>query len=122
MNSAEQAFSGLVWDRSGAMGRIQDESLLRLVALTFHRDAPMLLARIQRDLQEASCKEAVVAAHALKAAAANVGAEQCRALAAAMELRARSGEKEEVQRLMLRFEDEFRRFQAALAESGWLSD
>jgi HPt (histidine-containing phosphotransfer) domain-containing protein len=119
MPTAHHAWTEPAWDRTGALARIQDEALFRLVCETFHGDAPRLVARVREALDAGRPGDAVVSAHALKAAAANVGAEQCRALAADMERLARSGDGALVRGLLPLFDEAFRRFQDALAAAGW---
>lgn len=101
------------------MARIQDESLFRQVCETFVRDAPDRVASIRGALDRGRPADAAVSAHALKAAAANVGAEQCRMVAAELERQARRGDGAEVRAVLPLFEDAWHQFREALAAVGW---
>ncbi len=110
-----------VWDRDGAMDRIQDENLLRMVCGIFDQEAPVLLARVHEALSSEQCAEAAVSAHALKAAAANVGAEQCRAIASELEDFSKACKSVEALALLPAFQHALALCRQALAEAGFLA-
>ncbi len=118
LNIEEQ--SQIVWDRVGAFARIQDEQLLVLVCRMFNREAPQLLASLKAALKASNTQDAAIYAHSLKAAAANVGAEQCRAFCAEMERLAKSGNSAGVAQIVPKFDDAFKYFQQALSAAGWI--
>ncbi len=79
-----------VFDREGALERMnEDEDLLKLIVAAFLEDMPGHIASLKAALDQSG--NVVLYAHSIKGAAANVGAEALRSVAARLEEAARQG-------------------------------
>ena len=83
----------IVFDQSGVLERMMDDSdLATLVFDTFLADMPLQIEALQVLLESGDAPASMRHAHSIKGAAANVGGERLRKVAAEMEKAARGGE------------------------------
>ena len=83
----------IVFDQSGVLGRMMDDSdLATLVFDTFLADMPLQIEALQVLLESGDAPASMRHAHSIKGAAANVGGERLRNVAAEMEKAARDEE------------------------------
>jgi CheY-like chemotaxis protein/HPt (histidine-containing phosphotransfer) domain-containing protein len=81
-----------VFDRAGLLARLMDdENLLRIVQESFLNEVPQDIEVLQKLVARGEAKLAGMQAHKIKGAAANVGAEALREVAAAMEKAGKEG-------------------------------
>jgi HPt (histidine-containing phosphotransfer) domain-containing protein len=101
------------------LGRLMgDRELAGSVLQAFLEDVPSQLHKLRDRLDERDPQGARSHAHALKGAAATVGAEGLQALARALERAGGAGELEQCGPLLADVIQEFERFQSALQRSG----
>jgi PAS domain S-box-containing protein len=108
---------GVVFDRTGMLARLMgDEDLARDVAKGFVADIPRQIQLLRTSLDAGEIGAVVGRAHQIKGAAANVGAEALRAVAAEMEEAGRTGDATPVAVLLPVLEERFTELRRAMAE------
>ena len=91
-----------------------DMHLQREVAEAFLQEGPQLLANIQNGVARCDCRAIMEAAHALKGALAQIGAESAFKIAGDMETSGRAGNLTESKRMLNHLEIEMDRLRVAL--------
>jgi PAS domain S-box-containing protein len=99
-----------------------DRQLADRVMEGFLQDAPSRLDDLRARLDEADAPGARLQAHALKGAAATVGAESLQAIFRNMEQAANHRQLAQCHELLPRAVDEFERFKRALESAGWIDN
>lgn len=103
-----------------ALARLKEwggDKLLSQMVRLFLENSPARMEQIRTGAQAGGdVQEAEKGAHSLKSSAANVGAEELRELAAAMERHGTDGDGSAVAELLPKLEDAYARAQAALEE------
>jgi histidine phosphotransfer protein HptB len=102
-----------------ALARLKEwggEKLLSQMVRLFLDNSPARMDQIRDGMGGGDISEAEKGAHSLKSSAANVGAEELRALAASMERHASQKEEAEASSLLPDLENAYARACAALAE------
>lgn len=106
----------LVFDRAGALGRMDgDEDLLQEIIAVFLADVPDRMQDLQQMLTATEASGVERIAHGIKGAAANVGAEATRAVAAEVEQLGRAGDLQQAAAAITRLEQEVERLRTQLA-------
>jgi PAS domain S-box-containing protein len=106
-----------VFDKAGMMARLMDdEELARLVAEGFLEDIPLQIAALRRYLEARDAVAAGRQAHTIKGAAANVGGERLRQVAAEMEKAESAGKLDLVAACMSDLDEQFARLKQAMTE------
>jgi HPt (histidine-containing phosphotransfer) domain-containing protein len=104
------------------LGRLMgDRELAAEIILGFLANAPDQLTQLCARIDEADASGARLQAHALKGAAATVGAETLQAIVAEIEAEAAKSRLERGPDLLIRAVDEFDRFKRSVEEEGWVS-
>ncbi len=112
---AALAASPSEFDLEFALKRVDgDRSLLREVTGLFLEDAPGLLQQIRHAVQQHDARRLEHAAHTLKGAVGNFGANPTQSVALQLEKAGRSGQLDDAPDLLARLEDQFARLQPAL--------
>jgi CheY-like chemotaxis protein len=107
----------IVFDQSGVLERTMDDSdLATLVFDTFLTDMPLQIEALQVLLEGGDAPASMRHAHSIKGAAANVGGERLRKLAAEMEKAARGGELNSVIDRMAELSARFLELQEAIKQ------
>ena len=102
-------------DRAALMSRLMDdEELARNVLAGFLEDMPRRIEALRGHLGTWDAKGAVLEAHTIKGASANVGAERLRRAAADLEKAARAGDLEAFRSRLPDIEREFVRLKEAV--------
>jgi len=105
------------FDREGMMTRLMgDEELAQAVVEGFLLDIPQQIAALRAALQDANTVHAERQAHTIKGAAANVGGEALRAIAAEMEKAAKAGNVDAAITLVTELEMAFDRLRVAMTQ------
>jgi CheY-like chemotaxis protein/HPt (histidine-containing phosphotransfer) domain-containing protein len=103
-----------VFDRSGLMARLMDdEELAQLVVEGFLEDIPRQIAALRGYLEAGDSAGAKLKAHTIKGAAANVGGERLREVAAEME---KAGDLDIVKSWLLDLDVQFNLLEQAMTE------
>jgi HPt (histidine-containing phosphotransfer) domain-containing protein len=106
-----------VFDWAGMMARLMDDQeLARIVVDGFLEDAPRLIEALRSCLGSGDAPGAIRGAHTIKGAAATVGGEALRAVAAAMEKAATVGDFEALTARLPNLESELDRLRAAMSD------
>jgi len=84
----------------------------------FLRNVPSQLRNLRARIEEADAPGSRLQAHALKGAAATVGAESLRAMALAIEQAGAAGQLDRCDELLSRAGEELERFKSSLARAG----
>ena len=109
-----------LFDEKALLWRLMgDRRLARIVLKGFLEDVPSHLDHLRRRLDGADRAGASSQAHALKGAAATVGAEDLHAVALEMERAGAAGRLDRCGQLLPRAVEEFERFRSALKRAGW---
>jgi two-component system sensor histidine kinase/response regulator len=101
---------GAMLDRVGG-----DTDLLRELARIFREDCPKLLAEIRRAVATENAPALMQAAHTLKGAVANFGADAAREAAFRLEIMGRAGDLKPAREAVGDLESEIQRFEQALS-------
>jgi CheY-like chemotaxis protein/HPt (histidine-containing phosphotransfer) domain-containing protein len=104
-----------VFDRAGMLKRLMDdEDLVDAILEGFLAETPRLMQKLEELVAKQDATQAGRQAHAIKGAAANVGAERLRKLALEMEKAGASGEVEKLRALMGELEAQFLQLKNAI--------
>ena len=104
-----------VFDRAGLMARVMDDpALARIVADGFIGDIPRLIAALREGLRSGDAPAAARHAHSIKGASANVGGEQMRTVAEAIERSVGSGDVDAGSALLPDLETSFQNLTEAM--------
>jgi CheY-like chemotaxis protein/HPt (histidine-containing phosphotransfer) domain-containing protein len=104
-----------VYDRAGFLERMMgDEEMVQAVVEVFLDDIPKQIESLKRSLEASDAQTALRAAHSIKGAAANVGGEALRELAAEIEKACHEGHFEFVNERCPELEHQFNRFKEAI--------
>ena len=122
-HSRQSVHSGLgkdeavVFDQLGVLERMMDDrDLASLVFETFLADMPLQIEALRVVLESGDASASMRHAHSIKGAAANVGGERLRKVAADMEETARSGELSAVSYKMAELRSQFLQLQEAISQ------
>jgi HPt (histidine-containing phosphotransfer) domain-containing protein len=96
-----------------------DRHLAGIVLGGFLEDVPSQLNNLRKRLNEADAQGFRSQAHALKGAAATVGAEDLHAIALALERAGTAGQLDRCGEMLPGAVEEFERFKGALKRAGW---
>ena len=106
-----------VWDRDVLLERLLgDEEMLEEIVAGFLEDAPVQLSSLSEALATGDASSAEMSAHAVKGAAAGIGAERVRSAAFAVEKAARNGAMDEAASFIGVLELEFGRLKRFVEE------
>ena len=106
-----------VWDRDVLLERLLgDEEMLEEIITGFLEDAPAQLSALSEALATGDAASAEMSAHAIKGAAAGIGAERVRSAAFAVENAVRNGAMDEAASLIGALELEFGRLKRFIEE------
>ncbi|MGA2182767.1 MAG: Hpt domain-containing protein [Bryobacteraceae bacterium] len=109
-----------VFDGAALLKRVQgDKDLAAEVVAVFRADVPVQLSRLQDWLAGGEWPDLQLHAHALKGAAATVGAEAMRETAWQLELAARAADQNTPAELLSALKAQFRELESMLDETGW---
>jgi len=118
-DSSEQ--TAVIFDSEAFLKRLMGDRILAGMLLKgFLGDAPNQLDSLRNRVEETDAPSVRLQAHAIRGAAATVGAELLRAVAAAMEDAANIGQLEHCRELLPRATEEFDRFKGTLERDGWV--
>ncbi len=93
------------WDRAFALEQAgDDEELLRELIELFHESSAADAGRIRQCMEDETLQEAADAAHSIKGAAASLGIEGVRAVAADLEQAGRLGDRVKIEELLGRLD------------------
>ena len=113
----EQGVSPVTWAREGMLGRLMgDVELAGAILQRFLGDLPRQMEALRRYLEAGDVAGAERQVHTIKGAAANVGGEALRALAAELEKAAKSGDLESLKAGRQDLQDEFERLKKAMKD------
>ena len=116
------SFSRALFNSESMLGRLMgDRELAAEIILGFLANAADQLTQLCARIDEADASGARLQAHALKGAAATVGAETLQAIVAEIEAEAAKSRLERGPDLLIRAVDEFDRFRRSVEEEGWVS-
>jgi PAS domain S-box-containing protein len=119
MGRAGEAKKAVVFNRDALLRRLMgDRRLAAAILQSFVADCPSRLNGLQQRIAAADGGGAQTQAHALKGAAATVGAEALQALAAAIEGAGAEGEVARCAELLPRAVEEFEHFRSAVESAG----
>jgi PAS domain S-box-containing protein len=108
-----------VFDEDALLRRLMgDRQLAGTVLAGFLRNVPSQLRNLRARIEEADAPGSRLQAHALKGAAATVGAESLRAMALAIEQAGAAGQLDRCDELLSRAGEELERFKSSLARAG----
>jgi len=108
-----------VWDRNELLDRVGgDEEFLTEVVRTFLEDAPTRFDELRKAFSRGDEVAARLHSHALKGAAASIGAGAFRDMAKAIEDATAGGQLERAKDLMARLHEEFQRLKPLLVVQG----
>jgi signal transduction histidine kinase/CheY-like chemotaxis protein/HPt (histidine-containing phosphotransfer) domain-containing protein len=106
-----------VFDRAGLIARLMDdEELARAVAEGFLEDIPRQIEALRGCLEAGDAAGAELKAHTIKGAAANVGGERLREVAAEIETAGKGDDLDHVKARMVELDLQFDRLKHAMAE------
>jgi HPt (histidine-containing phosphotransfer) domain-containing protein len=104
-----------VFNRASFLTRVMnDEELLNTVCAAFLTDMPAQVAALTDLVSHRETRRAGEQAHKIKGAAANVGGEALRNVAAAMEIAGREGDQAKLEQLGLELPVQFQRLKQAM--------
>jgi PAS domain S-box-containing protein len=113
----------VVFDPDTLLSRLMgDRALAARIIAGFLNDAPRQLSALKTKIDQNDAPGARMQAHSLKGATATVSAESMRALCVEAQDAAASGDLSRVNALLPRLQEEFKRFESTLRQSGWAQE
>jgi PAS domain S-box-containing protein len=113
--SLTESGEAAVWDRVAMLSRLMDdEELAGVIMESFLEDLPLQIEALREALESGDIAAAARQVHTIKGAAANVGGEQLRAEALAMEETIRQNEAAAIRERLPRIEAAFSRLKTAM--------
>ena len=104
-----------IFDRAGMLARLtDDEELAALIVARFCESTPRQIEAIRSSLDAGDAADLRLAAHSIKGAAANVGAERLRRVASALEQAAQAGDLSAARVHLAELELQFDQWQVAM--------